>query len=260
MMKLPLSLVVITLNEERNIERCVRSVPFASEILIIDSGSQDQTLKIAEKLSAKVLQRAWSGYGPQKKFGTEQAQFDWVLSLDADEVLSPELAEELLQAWTDLDPRTGYEMPRKSFHLGRWIEFGGWFPDYQLRLYNRKFSNWPDSRIHERVQAEHVKRFRSPILHYVFRDLAHQVETNNKYSTLLAEKDIQQGKRFSIFKLIFKPWVKFLENYFWKLGFRDGLPGFLVAVSAAYSVFLRWAKIWESTRMAPAERSKRESR
>lgn len=255
MMKLPLSLVIITLNEERNIERCIRSVPFASEVLIVDSGSQDQTKSIAERLSAKVLHRPWTGYGPQKKYATEQAQFDWILSLDADETLSPELAEELLQSFSNLDPQSGYEMPRKSYHLGRWIEHGGWYPDYQLRLYNRKFSNWPDSQIHERVQSAQVKKLNSPIFHFVFRDLAHQVETNNRYSSLLAEKDVQQGKKFSLTKLIFKPWTKFIECYFLKLGFLDGLPGFVIAISAGYSMFLRWAKIWEITRNSRKEKS-----
>jgi glycosyltransferase involved in cell wall biosynthesis len=251
-MKIPLSLVIITLNEERNIERCIRSVPFASEVLIVDTKSQDRTCEIAKSLGARVLQKDWLGYGPQKKFATDQAQNDWILSLDADEVLSPELAAEILRDFPNLDPETGYEMPRKSFHLGRWIGYGGWHPDYQLRLYNRRHNNWPESRIHERIQAQKTSRCQGPILHYVFSSLSHQVITNDRYSSLLAEKDFESGRRFSFFKLLLKPWSKFIECYFLKLGFLDGLPGFIIAVSAGYSIFLRWAKIWELQKVRPA--------
>lgn len=244
-MKIPISLVVITLNEEHNIERCIRSVPFASEVLVIDSGSKDSTCEIARFLGAHVIHKSWLGFGPQKKFATSQAQNDWILSLDADEALSPELAREIMDRFSALDPRKGYEMPRKSWHLGRWILHGGWYPDYQLRLYNRQHSNWPDSPIHERVQAPEVERLKSPIHHFVFNSLSDQVATNDRYSGLLAKKDFEAGKKFSFLKLVFKPWTKFIECYFLKRGFLDGLPGLIIAVSAAYSIFLRWSKIWE---------------
>lgn len=244
-MKIPISLVIITLNEERNIERCIRSVPFASEILVVDSGSRDATCEIAKFRGAKILYKGWMGFGPQKKFATEQAAHDWILSLDADEALSPELAEEIQSRFAQLDESTGYEMPRKSFHLGRWIEHGGWYPDYQLRLYNRKHAQWPDSRIHERVQAPRVERLQHPLQHYVFKNLSAQVATNDRYSGLLAQKDVEAGKQFSLLRLLIKPGSKFIECYFLKLGFLDGLPGLIIAVSAAYSIFLRWSKVWE---------------
>lgn len=244
-MKCPITLLIITQNEERNIERCIRSVPFASEVLVVDSGSQDRTCEIAAGLGAKVIHNSWPGYGPQKRFATEKASFDWILSLDADEALSPELASEIQSRFAGLRPQVGYEMPRKSFHLGKWIQYGGWYPDYQLRLYHRQHSNWPDSQIHERVQAPKVERFHNPLLHFVFEDLRAQVNANNKYSSLLAEKDLVNGRRFSFLKLLLKPWSKFIECYFLKLGFLDGLPGFIIAVSAGYSIFLRWSKIWE---------------
>ncbi len=247
-MKLPISLIVITLNEERNIERCIRSVPFASDVVVVDSRSQDRTREIATSLGARVLEKDWMGYGPQKKFATEAAGQDWILSLDADEVLSPELAQEIQDRFASLNPQTGYEMPRKSWHLGRWIRHGGWYPDYQLRLYHRKYSQWPEAQIHERVQAEKVERFRSPLLHYVFVDLADQVATNNRYSSLLAEKDWRAGRKFSLMKLLVKPGTKFFETYLLKLGFLDGLAGFLISISAAYSIFLRWSKLNELER------------
>ncbi|MEZ0391559.1 MAG: glycosyltransferase family 2 protein [Pseudobdellovibrionaceae bacterium] len=244
-MKYPLSLMIITLNEERNIERCIRSVPFASEILVIDSGSADRTCEIAASLGARVLQKEWLGFGAQKRWGSLQAKEDWILSLDADEALSPELAAEIQNGFSSLAEKTGYEIPRRSFHLGKWIDHGGWYPDYQLRLYNRRFSNWPEASIHERVVAPHEKKLNHPIFHYVFENLAAQVETNNRYSGLLAEKDFAAGKRFHLLRLVVKPWTKFMETYFLKKGFLDGLPGFMISVSAAYSIFLRQAKLWE---------------
>ncbi len=246
MKKLPLTLMIITLNEERNIERCIASAPFCSEVLVIDSQSQDQTCEIAQRLGARVLQRTWSGYGPQKYWGSLQARNDWVLSLDADETLSPELAFEMQNKFASLQTDFAYEMPRKSFHLGRWIEHGGWYPDYQLRLYNRKFNNWSQAQIHEKIQSQKIEKLQSPLLHFVFQDLSDQVRTNDRYSTLLSKKDVDGGKKFSIFPLLLKPMSKFLECYIWKLGILDGIAGLIIAVSAAYSIFLRWSKIWEA--------------
>ena len=256
-MKLPLTLLVITLNEERNIERCIASVPFASEVLVIDSGSTDRTEEIAKKTSAgqnfRCLQKAWQGFGPQKKWGTEQATNDWILSLDADEALSPELAAEIQKKFAQLDPSVAYKLPRKSFHLNRWIHHGGWYPDHQLRLYNRTQFNWSVSQIHEKVVALASGKGRTECLsqdlrHWVFASLAEQIETNNRYSGLLAKSDFEAGKRFSILRLIFKPWSKFFECYLVKLGCLDGLPGFIIAVGAGYSIFLRQAKLWEIER------------
>jgi glycosyltransferase involved in cell wall biosynthesis len=257
MAKLPLSLVIITLNEESNIERCIKSAAFVSEVVLFDSESKDRTCEIAQKVGSElgvqvvIHQQPWLGYGLQKRKATDAARYDWVLNLDADEALSPELAEEIQTKFHDLNPEAGYLIPRKSFHLGRWIMHGGWYPDRQLRLYHRKFSNWSDDLIHERVVALPSAKnwqadgLRSPLLHFVFRDLGHQIETNNKYSSLQAQAYLASGKKFSMFKLLVKPWSKFFECYFLKLGFLDGLPGFVIAVGAGYSVFLRWGKIWE---------------
>ncbi len=243
--KLPLSVVIITLNEERNILRCLSSVSFASECLIIDSGSTDQTLQIAEKMGAKTMQQAWMGFGPQKQYATDQAQFDWVLNIDADEAVSLELAQEIHARFKTLDPKTGYLLPRKSFHFGKWIRYGGWYPDLQLRLYHKKNSKWSTAQIHEKVLSAKTERLKSPLLHWVFKDLYHQVQTNNRYSTLQAEALFLDGKRASLFRMVIKPVSKFIECYFWKRGFCDGRAGFVIAIGAAYSVFLKWSKLWE---------------
>lgn len=246
-MSLKISAIIITKNEESNIERCLRSLSFAEDILVVDSGSQDKTCQIAEKMGARVLHREWSGFGPQKRWATEQAKYDWVISLDADEEVSPELEKEIQQKFMELDPTIGYQLPRKSFFLGKWIEHGGWYPDRQLRLYNRLHSQWPESQIHERVQVRggKIENLQSDLRHYVFKNISEQVETNNRYSSLLAVSDYQQGKRFSCFKVLTKPCFKFFECYFLKLGILDGFPGFIIAKNAAYSIFLRQVKLWE---------------
>lgn len=252
-MKLPLSVVIITKDEENNIERCLRSVPFASECLVVDSFSKDGTVEIATRAGARVLQEAWRGFGAQKKFAAEQARYDWILSLDADEAVSPELAHEIQQKFASFNPETGYLIPRRSFHLGRWILHGGWYPDRQLRLFNRLHANWGDDRIHERVRARQETGLDADLLHWVFDDLSDQVITNDRYSGLQAQDLWRRGVKFSLPKLIIKPWVKFVENYFFKRGFLDGLPGFLIAVSSAYSVFLKFAKLWELERRPSKE-------
>lgn len=244
-MKLPLSLVVIAYNEERHIGRCLNSVPFASEIVVVDSGSQDQTAAVCQKMGAKVIQKLWTGYGPQKKFAVDQASHDWVICLDADEELSPELQAEILKKFSSLEPAKAYKIPRVSYYLGRWIWHGGWYPDYQIRLFNRQHSQWNEAQIHEKVIAKEISSLEEPIRHYVFSALKENVETNIKYSHLQAEDWFKQGKKFSLLKLITKPFSKFIECYFLKLGFLDGLAGFVIAIGAAHSLFMRWIRLWE---------------
>lgn len=245
MQKIPLSLVVITLNEESNIQRCLQSVPFASDIVVVDSFSTDRTVNIAESCGARVVQEKWRGYGAQKAFATELATQNWVLSLDADEALSPELQAEILEKFANLNSETGYRIPRLSFHLGRWIRFGGWHPDYQLRLFNKSKARWNSAELHEKVEVKSLDKLKHPILHWVFKGVSDQAVTNDRYSTIGAEQMHREGRKFYLVKLILKPVSKFVETYFWKLGFLDGLPGFIISVGAAYSMFLKMAKLWE---------------
>ncbi len=244
-MKLPISLVVVTLNEEKNIERCLKSAPWADELLVLDSGSHDRTRELAEKMGAKVLNEPWRGYGAQKHRAVDLAKNDWVFAIDADEEISPELSLEIQQFFSQLQAEVAYSVPRKSFYLGRWIMHGGWYPDAQTRLFQRHFSQWNKKVIHERVVSPTVRSLKAPLYHYVFRNVEHHVATNNRYSSLQAEEYLKNGGRFSFFKFLFKPLSKFLECYFLKLGFLDGRAGFVIAVGAAYSVFIRWAKIWQ---------------
>lgn len=247
--KLPISLVIITFNEEAHIERCLRSCPFVDDIVVVDSFSTDNTAELAKRAGARVYQEKWQGYGPQKAYAAAQAKNPWVISLDADEALSPELANEITTKFSALDPEAGYLFPRRSFFLGRWIGRGGWYPDYQLRLFNKDKSQWDSAALHEKVKVKRQLKFERDLHHWVFDDLADQVQTNNRYSGLGAQSLAASGRRFSLFHLLTKPPTKFIETYFFKAGFLDGLPGFLISVSAAYSVFLKWAKLWEIERV-----------
>lgn len=249
--RIPLSLAIICLDEAENIERCIRSVPFASEIVVVDSGSKDGTQAIASRLGARVLEEKWLGFRDTKQLATDRCSHDWVLSLDADEALSEEAAREIeaLLSSAELENYDGYEFPRLTWNLGRWIRHGGWYPDRQLRLFNRKRAKWMGGdHVHERVEAARVKRLSSPLHHWPFSTHAEQVATNNRYSGLGAMELKARGKTFSVAKLVFKPWSKFMETYFVKRGFLDGLPGFIISVGAAYSVFLKWVKLWEIER------------
>ena len=245
MPKLPISLVIITKNEEANIAACIESAPFVSEVIVLDSGSLDQTVEKAKTLGAKVFEEPWKGFGLQKQSATDKANFDWVLALDADERVSPELAKELESVFNGPLTHDAYQIPRLSFHMGRWIRHGGWYPDYQTRFFNRKKCHWTPVELHEKIVSSHLGRVQNHLEHFVFRNLFHQVEANNKYSTLGASELFHKGQSFSLLRLLVKPWSKFIETYFWKLGLLDGVPGFVIAVGAAYSMFLRQSKLWE---------------
>lgn len=257
MKKLPLSLVLITKDEERRLERCLRSVPFAADVVVLDSGSSDGTVELARRLGARVFVEDWRGFGPQRRRAVELAAHDWVLCLDADEALSAELAAEIEARFEGLEPEAAYRSPRLSFHLGRWIRHGGWHPDWQVRLFHRGHARWSEAVVHEKVEARRVESLRGSILHWVFDDLSHQVRTNDRYSSLQARELFDRGVRSSLWKQVTKPKVKFFECYLFKGGFLDGWPGFVIAVGAAYSVFLKWTKLRELELARAQERERR---
>lgn len=252
--KLPLSVVIIALNEESNIGRAIQSVKdWVSEVLIYDSGSTDRTIDIARNMGAKVVSGGWLGFGPTKNKATSFASFSWILSIDSDEEVSQELKLEIQKRFSSLDERTAYLLPRKSFYLNRWITHGGWYPDRQARFFNSKFSKWNAAEIHEKVEASSYNNFASDLNHYVFKNIEHQVSTNNRYSSLQAKEMLAKGKNFSWFHFFTKPAVKFFECYVLKLGFLDGWAGFFIAKSASYSVFLKWSKLYELKELSKNE-------
>ena len=252
-----LTVTVITLNEAERIEECLESAGWADEIIVVDSGSTDGTPALARHHGARVIVRNWPGYSPQKNFAAAEAAHDWILSLDADERVTPELAAEIRQTLASEPPVAGFRMPRVTWHLGRWIRTTDWYPDFQLRLYDRRRARWAERRVHESVTADgHVGRLRHDLQHYAYRDLAHHHRTMERYTMLAAEEMRAAGRRANVFDLAVHPFAAFMRNYFFRAGVLDGLPGFIVSVMNAYYVFLKFARLWELERSARKPESK----
>ena len=242
---MPISAIVLTLNEGHSIARCLESLHFCDEILVIDSGSQDDTVKIAQKYTSQIHQVTWKGFVDTRNEALKLAKGDWILSIDADEVVPPELATEILQTVRSTS-KSAFTLPRKTIHFDRWIRYGGWYPNRLVRLFKRNEGAWVGCGVHERWKSTgEVGELSQDLIHYSFESISDQVYRNDRYSTLSTVALSQEGVHFSLIKLLTKPWVKFLETYFLKRGFKDGYPGFIISVSAAYSVFLKWAKLWE---------------
>ncbi len=246
---LPISATLITFNEERNIEEALQSLSWVDEIVIVDSGSSDDTVKICRKFTDRILHRNWTGYVDQKNFAVENARHDWIFSLDADERPSPELILEIQGLARHGFPKPGYKIPRVAFFLGRWIRHGEWYPDCQLRLFNRKRGKWEGGRVHESIKlGEKPGLLKGEIYHYTYRSLSDYLHRLEIYSTLAAYDYQQQGKKAGPIKLFGNPFVAFIRSYLVKCGFLDGTPGLAVAITAAVSVFFKYAKLYELNR------------
>lgn len=246
-----LSVTVITYNEAENIGACLESVAWADEIIVVDSHSSDDTVRIARRFTDTVIQRPWPGHVRQKQFALEQATGDWVLSLDADERLSAEAGREIRQQVLERDTpaAAAYSFPRLSWYLGRWIRHGGWYPDRKVRLVRRGAAHWGGQDPHDKLLVEGpVSALKGHILHYVYRDLSHQLQTVNSFSHISALQWHRQGRRLALPLMLVRPPIRFLEMYVWKGGALDGVPGFIIAVVSSYYVFLKYAKLWERVR------------
>ncbi|MBU2514491.1 glycosyltransferase family 2 protein [bacterium] len=244
-----LSAAIITLNEEQNIGDCIKSLDWVDEIVVVDSLSTDNTKKVAKSLGAKVIDQAFLGHVKQKQLAVDSCSHDWIICLDADERITADLKKEIIQLFTNTPVdglSDGYTVARKSFHLGKWIMHGGWYPDRNIRLFNRKHGRWTGLNPHDVIEVRGKPgRLEGALQHFVFEDLAHNIRTNNSYSSISAKILFESGKKPSLPKLLFKPLGKFIETYFLKRGFLDGLPGFIISIGAAYSMFLKHAKHWE---------------
>lgn len=248
--RIPISATIITFNEEANIVRAVKSLEFCQEILVVDSGSQDQTVTLAKKHGARVVSNPWRGYGQQKNFAQGLATHEWVLNIDADEEVSPELARELQNSAADSEQNRanifGFAIPRKTFFLGKWIRHGGWYPNYLVRFAKKSFASWSEPELHESLQVKgKIGYTENPLLHYTFRSLEEQVLANVNYAHAGARELNRSGKSPSLGRLLYKPAGKFFETFLIKRGFMDGLPGFLISANAAYSMFLKYAFLIE---------------
>jgi glycosyltransferase involved in cell wall biosynthesis len=242
----PVTATVITFNEAANIAAALASLSWADEIIVVDSESTDNTAEIARGFTSKVIVRPWPGYIAQKNFAAEQASHDWIFSLDADERVTPELAAEITATLAGGPRAVGYRVPRVTFHLGRWMRSTDWYPDYQLRLYDRRRARWAGKYVHESVKADGpIAYLRSELQHYAYRDHAHHMETMDRYTTLAAKQMFEEGRRAGVLHLLLHPPAAFLRNYLLRGGFRDGKAGLMVSAMNARYVRLKFAKLRE---------------
>jgi glycosyltransferase involved in cell wall biosynthesis len=250
----PLSVILITRNEAAHIGEALDSVAWADERLVVDAESTDDTVAIARQHGARVEVRGWPGYAAQKNHAGSLASHDWLLSLDADERVTPELAAEI-RALLSADgepPKRGYRMPRVTRAFGRWIRSTDWYPDRQLRLYDRRAGRWNEQRrVHESVTLHAGAapgELRGELQHVGYRGIAHHVDTINRYTTLAAEDLAAQGRRAGVIDLIVQAPAAFLRNYVLRGGWREGSVGLVISLMNAYYVLLKHVKLWERQR------------
>ena len=240
------SVTIITLNEAEHIGAAIDSAAWADEIMVVDSGSTDGTIEIARGKGVTVLSREWSGYVDQKNYAAERVSHDWIFSLDADERIPAELAVEVRALLSSEPSKRGYRIPRVTFHLGRWIRTTDFYPDFQTRLYDRRAARWRGRHVHESVTVDGpVGQLRHDLEHYSFRDLRDQLDRVNHYTTLAARQMREAGRRAGPLDLLVHPPAAFLRNYVLRRGILDGTVGLTISLVNAYSVFLKFAKLWE---------------
>ena len=242
----PVTVTIITKNEADHIAAAIDSAAWADEIVVVDSHSTDETVAIARAKGVRVAVRDWTGWVDQKNFAASLASHDWIFSLDADERVPLALAEEIRRVIAGPSPRSAYRVPRITFHLGRWVRTTDWYPDDQLRLYDRRTAEWTGGYVHEGVTVRgSVGQLRGELQHYAFRDIADHLETIDRYTTYAARQMHESGRHASALQLAFHPPLAFLRNYILRGGLRDGAVGFVVSVLNSYYVFLKFAKLWE---------------
>jgi glycosyltransferase involved in cell wall biosynthesis len=246
-----LSGVVICRDEERNIRACLESLAFCDEVVVVDSRSSDRTVAIARELGARVIERDWPGYIEQKNFALAQASHRWALSLDADERVTPALRASIEAALSEKRPAAaGFEVNRRTFHLGRFLDHGEWRPDWKLRLVDReRRPEWRGLNPHDRLHVDGpTARLAGDLEHYSYRDLAAHVDTVNRFTSVSARALDEAGRGAPVLRMLLQPPFDFFRSYILRRGFLDGLPGLVAAVVSAFYVFLKYAKLWEIQR------------
>lgn len=257
--KIPVSVYVLTFNNRRTIDRCLKSLAWAEELVIVDSFSTDGTYEICQRYTDRTFQRKWTGHRDQYQYAADLTAQDWIMFVDADEEIPPKLAEEIREELKDGAKGTdAFFVYRKTYYLGRWIHYGGWYPDGEIRLYRREKGRW-EGGLHAKIFVNgDVKSLKNQYLHYTYRNISDQIQTIDKYSQIAAEDMAREGKRFSLFKLLFHPPFRCFKEYILKSGFRDGFPGLVIIVSTMYYVFIKHAKLWELTRVSRSEPGEKE--
>jgi glycosyltransferase involved in cell wall biosynthesis len=257
--KIPVSVYVLTFNNRRTIEQCLRSVAWAEELVIVDSFSTDGTYEICQRYTGRTFQRKWTGHRDQYQYAADLTTQGWIMFVDADEEIPPELAKEIREVLKGgAEGIDAFFVYRRTYYLGRWIRYGGWYPDGEIRLYRREKGRW-EGGLHAKLFVNgEVKSLKNQYLHYTYRNISDQIQTIDKYSQIAAEDMAREGKRFSLFKLLFHPPFRCFKEYILKAGFRDGFPGLVIIVSTMYYVFIKHAKLWELTRVGRSEPGEKE--
>jgi glycosyltransferase involved in cell wall biosynthesis len=248
-MRAPLSVAIITLNEERNIRACLESVKWADEIVVCDSGSTDRTLVIASEYGARTFHDAWRGFAAHKNLAVERCRHPWVLVVDADERVTPPLQREIEAVLADPAARDGYLVPRRNYFLGRWIRGCGWYPDATIRLFRRGRGRFAERAVHEAVVVDgRLGRLTAPLEHFTYESIGAFLQRMDRYSTLAAEELERAGRRAHVWDLVGRPVWTFLRMFLLQGGWRDGWPGLVISGLYAASTFSKYAKLWELAR------------
>lgn len=245
-----LSVILITLNEEANLARCLARLDFATEIIVADSGSTDGTVAVAHRFTRHVISLPWQGFGPTKQAALQRATGRWVLSLDADEVVDDELVSSIREVLrNDLPHVAGYRINRRSCFLGTWMKRSGWYPDWVLRLGRRECVRFSSHRVHEQLQVQgRTSRLEGHLLHYTDPDWPHYLAKLSRYSEWSARSLHEEGRRARLVDLTARPAYQFLRTYFLQAGFLDGRAGLMLACGSAFHVFSKYARLWDLTR------------
>jgi glycosyltransferase involved in cell wall biosynthesis len=247
-----LSVTVITLNEEKNLQRCLESVAFADEIIIVDSGSGDRTVAIAREFTDQVFQEPWQGFARQKNLAQGKARGPWILNIDADERVTPELKEEILSVLKPEPFCAGYKIPRRNFFRGQWIQHGGWYPNYQLRLYRKEAGRFAQREVHEAVEVDgKIGILKAPLEHFTYDSISDYLKRMDGYSELSARQYLQEGKRVSWPEILFRAEYTFFKMWILQRGFLDGTNGLILAVLYSYYTFIKYAKLKEKRLETP---------
>ena len=247
------TVTIITKNEAAHIGAAIDSASWADEIVVVDSHSTDDTVALAKAKGVRVESRAWTGWVDQKNFAASLASNDWIFSLDADERATPALEQEVRGLLASEPSSAAYKVPRVTFHLGRWIRTTDFYPDFQTRLYDRRAARWEGQYVHESVKAiGPVGRLTQELQHYSYTDLSDHLDRINAYSTLAARQMYERGRRAGVFDLFAQGPAAFLRNYILRRGVLDGSAGLVLSMVNAYSVFLKFAKLWELQRSVSA--------
>ncbi|VAX18016.1 hypothetical protein MNBD_NITROSPINAE04-1388 [hydrothermal vent metagenome] len=248
MSRIKLSATVVTKNEEDKIADCLDSLSFVDEIVVVDSGSDDQTVEIAKAKGGKVIYHKWDGYIEQKNFALQNVTGDWVLNLDADERVSAQLRDEILKALQN--PKAdGYDIPRRAYYINRWIRHCGWYPARKMRLFKRGKGRWGGENPHDKVFIKgKCENLKGDIYHLSFDDISDHINTIQNFTEIGADEKLAKGKKGVWFSIALRPPATFIKMYFLNLGFLDGAPGFIVSALSSYHVFCKYIKMWEKIR------------